>query len=106
MGIQDYIEFSDDETMIKDYNAALVKKPSEGELHVGLTNKRVILYLWTKETVLVNSVNVTDVLGTDIFFSLRKRTTLGAILFIVGVIGTLIGIAATSFIAYWHLLFN
>lgn len=88
--VEDYVTLADDETVVKDYYAAAVKKPTRGEAHVAVTNKRVILYVWTHETTQVNGVNITDVLGTDIYWSTRQRRKFGTGLFLVGLFGTII----------------
>src|SRR5690242_14857130 len=88
--VEDYVTLADDEAVVKDYYAAAVKKPTHGEAHVAVTSKRVILYVWTQETTQVNGVNITDVLGTDIYWSTRQRRNLGIGLFLMGLFGTIV----------------
>jgi hypothetical protein len=82
--ITDYVTLADGEVIIKDYYAATVKKPSHGEAHIAATTKRVILYIWTKESFQVNGANIADVLSTDIYWSNRRRRKLGIVLLLVG----------------------
>lgn len=88
--VEDYVTLADDEAVVKDYYAAAVKKPTHGEAHVAVTSKRVILYIWTQETTQVNGVNITDVLGTDIYWSTRQRRKFGIGLFLMGLFGTIV----------------
>jgi hypothetical protein len=89
-GLEDFVTLADDEIRSKDYYAATVRKPSPGQVHVAVTTKRVILYLWTRETSQVNSVNITDVMGTDIYWSTRRRRKLGIGLLLLGLFGTIV----------------
>ena len=67
---------SDDEYIVKDYNAAKIKKPSKGETHVALTNKRALIYYWTNDGILVNDAGISDILVTKyIITSLQIPTT-------------------------------
>jgi hypothetical protein len=83
------IKLADDEAddqgrPLEDYCVAIVKKPSRGEVHVILTKMRVLLYLWTQKTIIVEGVNISDVLGTNIYWSSRSRPLLGSILIGIG----------------------
>ena len=65
--LEDIIRLANDEVVVKDYYAADVKKPTHGEAHFALTNKRLIWYIWTDETVKVNSVNILDIVVTSVY---------------------------------------
>ena len=65
--LEDIIRLANDEVVVKDYYAADVKKPTHGEAHFALTNKRLIWYIWTDETVKVNSVNILDIVSTSVY---------------------------------------
>ncbi len=67
--LADFVKLADDEVIIKDYHSTVVKKPSYGEGHFAVTNKRLIMYLWSEETIRVNGVNVKDVVGTAVYYS-------------------------------------
>jgi hypothetical protein len=82
-------KISDDEYLIKDYHAANIKKPQKGEGHLALTNKRAIIYYWTKKGVIVNGANISEVTATDILWGTRKRRLAGIILLSAGIIGLL-----------------
>lgn len=88
--VRDYVTLADDEVVVKDYYAATVKKPNHGEAHVAATTKRVILYIWTKESFQVNGANIANVLSTDIYWSNRRRRKLGIGLLSVGFLCLLI----------------
>jgi len=84
--VKDFIEFANGEVLIKDYFVATVKEPSYGEAHFALTNKRLIMYVWSEKTVQVNNALLKDVRNTDIFWSKRKRRNLGISLFLSGIV--------------------
>lgn len=84
--INEQVRISDDEYVIKDYNAAKVKKPTKGEAHVALTNKRAIIYYWTQKGVLVNDARITEVLGTNVFWAKRQRRKLGTTAIALGIL--------------------
>ena len=63
----DYVELANDESIIKDYYVATVKKPSYGEAHFAVTNKRLIMYIWSEETIKVNNVNIIDIVSTSVY---------------------------------------
>lgn len=42
--VEDFVKLADDEEIIRDYNVATVEKPSYGEVHFAITNKRLIMY--------------------------------------------------------------
>ena len=65
--LKDIIQFATDEVIVRDYHAANVKKPSYGQAHFALTNKRLIWYIWTNETVKVNSINIKDLVSTAVY---------------------------------------
>lgn len=65
--VEDIIELATGEIVLKDYYAANVRKPSYGEAHFAITNKRLIWYIWSEETVKVNSVNIVDIVSTSIY---------------------------------------
>lgn len=79
------LKFSEDETIVKDYTFAKVKKPSKGEAHVVLTNKRTIINYQTKESLLISDVNIDEVRGTDISWAKVHRVKTGIIALIVGI---------------------
>jgi len=90
------LKFSDDETIVKDYNAAKIKKPSKGEVHVILTNKRVIINYRTPNSVLVSDVNVDDVRGTDISWFTVKKMKRGLISLAIGGFSIVMGFGALT----------
>ena len=79
------VKLSDDETIIKDYHAANIKKPSKGEAHLILTNKRVIIDFHTDTSVLVNDLHIKEVRGADVVWSTARRRKLGIAMLIVGI---------------------
>lgn len=101
--VSDYVTLADGEVVIKDYYAATVKKPTSGEAHVAATTKRVILYVWTKESFQVNGANIADVLSTDIFWSTRRRRKLGIGLLLVGLFVSIVSALNTIVISYIYL---
>jgi hypothetical protein len=74
--IKDIIQLATDEEVVKDYFAATVKKPSYGEAHFAITNKRLIMYIWSEETVKVNSVNIADIVSTSVYQTERSFSIL------------------------------
>lgn len=64
--MDDFVKFSDDETVVKNYHAANINKPHKGQANVILTNKRAIISYSTTKSVIVNDVNIDDVRGADI----------------------------------------
>jgi hypothetical protein len=80
------IKISSDEYIIKDYNAANIKKPDKGEGHLVVTNKRAVIYFWTKKGVLVNDAQISEITATNIFWGKRKRRLAGMISLAVGII--------------------
>jgi len=80
------INTSSDEYIIKDYNAASIKKPNKGEGHLVVTNKRAVIYYWTKKSVLVNDAQIAEITATNIFWGKRKRRITGIISFAIGII--------------------
>jgi hypothetical protein len=83
--VKDFIEFANGEVLIKDYFVATVKEPSYGEAHFAVTNRRLIMYVWSEKTVQVNNALLKDVRNTDIFWSKRQRRNLGISLFLSGI---------------------
>src|ERR1051326_8124408 len=96
--VSDYVTLADGEVVIKDYYAATVKKPTVGEAHIAATTKRVILYVWTKESFQVNGATIADVLSTDIYLSTRRRRKLGIGLLLVGLFGSVWPLINFSFL--------
>ena len=87
---------SEDEYIIKDYNAAKIKKPSKGEAHVALTNKRALIYYWTNDGILVNDAGISDILATSVFWAKRHRRKAGITLLSVGIILLITSIISSS----------
>ena len=79
------VKLSDDETIIKDYYAANIKKPSKGEAHVILTNKRVMINYQTKNSILVNDLHIKEVRGADVSWSTGQKRKEGVVLLIIGI---------------------
>ncbi len=65
--ITDLIKLADDETIVKDYFVASTEKQNYGELHYVVTNKRVIMYVWTDNTIQVKSVKIIDIVSTAVY---------------------------------------
>ena len=93
--VAEYVQLADDEAIVKDYYVATVRKPSYGEAHFALTNKRLIMYVWSEKTVQVNSAELQDVRSTDIYWSKRQRMYLGIGLLISGAIFSILSILAS-----------
>ena len=90
------VKLSDDETVVKDYHAANIKKPSKGEAHVILTNKRVIINYQTSQNNLTNDVHIKEVRGADVSWSTANRRKLGISIAVIGIIILTSGISASS----------
>jgi hypothetical protein len=90
--VRNYVELADDEDVTEDYHVATIKKPSHGEAHFAVTNKRLIMYVWSKKILQVNSAELQDVRSTDIFWSKRQRKHLGIGIFVVGLFLSMISI--------------
>jgi hypothetical protein len=65
--ITSLIKLADDEIIVKDYFVANTEKQGFGELHYVVTNKRVIMYIWSDDTIQVKSVKIADVVSTAIY---------------------------------------
>jgi len=83
-------EIAHDEYVIKDYYAANIKKPVKGQAHVALTNKRAMIYYSTKQGILVNDAQISEVTATNFFWGKRKRRKAGLIALGMGIIGYLV----------------
>ena len=102
------IKSSVDEYIVKDYLAAFIDKPEKGEAHVVVTNKRAIIYFWTRKVALVNEAQITEITSTDIFWDKRNRRGLGAFLLVIGILGLallIFGGAPIYFVPIGALLF-
>ena len=94
--MDEFIKYSDDESIVKNYHAANINKPHKGQANVILTNKRAIINYSTAKSVIVNDVNIDDVRGADIAWTDDIRNVkfiIGAIIF--GAI--FVGISMASF---------
>ncbi len=94
------LKFSDDETVVKDYNAAKIKKPSKGETHIVLTNKRIIINYQTPKSVLISDVSIDDVRGTDISWFTVKKMKSGLISLAIGIFSIVMGLVILSSIPF------
>ena len=90
------LKYSDDEIVVKDYHAANIKKPSKGEAHVILTNKRVIINYHTSQSNLTNDVHIKEVRGADVSWATARRRKLGIVAGVIGMIFIISGISASS----------
>jgi uncharacterized protein YacL len=88
--VKNYVQLADEEAFVKDYHMATINKPDYGEAHLTVTNKRVLMYTWTKDTIQVNSTDIADVRGIDTSWSKIQRFNLGIILAIIGAVLALI----------------
>jgi hypothetical protein len=82
--LKKYVELADEEAFVKDYYIATINKPDYGEAHLAVTNKRVIMYTWTKDTIQINSTDIVDVRGIDTSWTKRQRLHLGIAMAIIG----------------------
>ena len=98
------LTISDDEYIIKDYNAAKIQKPSKGEAHVALTNKRALIYYWTNDGILVNDAGISDILATNVFWAKRHRKKAGIALLSAGIIFLITSIILSSNMMFAPLL--
>jgi len=65
--IRNLIKLADDEIIVKDYFVANTEKQGFGELHYVVTNKRVIMYIWSDNTIQIKSVKIGDVVSTAVY---------------------------------------
>jgi hypothetical protein len=65
--IRNLIKLADDEMIVRDYFVANTEKQGFGELHYVVTNKRVIMYIWSDNTIQIKSVKIADVVSTAVY---------------------------------------
>jgi hypothetical protein len=65
--IRNLIKLADDEMIVRDYFVANREKQGFGELHYVVTNKRVIMYIWSDDTIQIKSVKIADIVSTAVY---------------------------------------
>ncbi len=94
-----------EEVVVKDYNAAIMKRPQKMEGHIIITNKRAILYastrgmLGTSREYMLSDVHLDEVKGVTAYVGTKRSLSniiLGIFLLIFGLIVTFIGVQSVG----------
>lgn len=64
---REHIKLAQGEVIAKDYFVAKADDENKGVLHYIITNKRLIMYIWSKNSVIVRSVKISDVVSTAVW---------------------------------------
>ncbi len=64
---REHIKLAQGEVIAKDYFVAKADDENKGVLHYIITNKRLIMYIWSKDSVITRSVKISDVVSTAVW---------------------------------------